>query len=86
MRQRKSWRRKALTGGRGADVIYDPVGKDVFDESMRCVAPFDRILILGFTSRRPALAKTNHLLIKDAEAIGVRIDAMLRDDSVCSPP
>ena len=61
---------KALTGGRGADVIYDPVGGDVFDESMRCVAPFGRILIVGFTGGRPALAKTNHLLIKDAEAIG----------------
>ena len=73
---------KALTGGRGADVIYDPVGGDVFDESMRCVAPFGRILILGFTSGRVALAKTNHLLIKDAEAIGLRIDAMLRDDPV----
>ncbi len=34
---------KALTGGRGADVIYDPVGGDVFDESMRCVAPLGRI-------------------------------------------
>ena len=28
-----------LTGGRGADVIFDPIGGDVFDESMRCVAP-----------------------------------------------
>ena len=71
---------KALTGGSGADVIYDPVGGDVFDESMRCIAPFGRILIIGFTSGRPALAKTNHLLIKDAEAIGLRIDAMIRDD------
>ena len=68
---------KALTDGRGADVIYDPVGGDVFDESMRCVAPFGRLLIIGFTSGRAALAKTNHLLIKDAEAIGLRIDAML---------
>ena len=68
---------KALTDGRGADVIYDPVGGDVFDESMRCIAPFGRLLIIGFTSGRPALAKTNHLLIKDAEVIGLRIDHML---------
>ena len=34
---------KDLTDGRGADVIYDPVGGDVFDESMRCIAPFGRI-------------------------------------------
>jgi NADPH2:quinone reductase len=61
---------KDLTGGRGADVIYDPVGGDVFDESMRCIAPFGRILIVGFTSGRAALAKTNHLLVKDAQVIG----------------
>ncbi len=67
---------KELTGGRGADVIYDPVGGDVFDESMRCVAPFGRILIVGFTAGRPALAKTNHLLIKDAEAIGFTLGAL----------
>ena len=71
---------KALTGGRGADVIFDPVGGDVFDESMRCIAPFGRILIIGFTGGRPALAKTNHLLIKDAEAIGFTIGALPRHD------
>ena len=71
---------KALTGDRGADVIYDPVGGDVFDESMRCIAPFGRILIVGFTGGRPALAKTNHLLIKDAEAIGFTIGALERHD------
>ena len=69
---------KALTQGRGADVIYDPVGGDVFDESMRCIAPFGRILIVGFTSGRAALAKTNHLLIKDAEAIGFTIGGLAR--------
>ena len=71
---------KALTNGRGADVIFDPVGGDVFDESMRCVAPFGRILIVGFTGGRPALAKTNHLLIKDAEAIGFTIGGLGRHD------
>lgn len=71
---------KALTGGRGADVIYDPVGGDVFDESMRCIAPFGRILIVGFTGGRPGLAKTNHLLVKDAEVIGFTIGALHRHD------
>lgn len=71
---------KDLTGGRGADVIYDPVGGDVFDESMRCIAPYGRILIISFTGGRPALAKTNHLLIKDAEAIGFTIGALSRHD------
>ena len=67
---------KDLTGGLGADVIYDPVGGDVFDESMRCIAPFGRILIVGFTGGRPALAKTNHVLIKDAEIIGFTIGSL----------
>ena len=71
---------REITGGRGADVIYDPVGGDVFDESMRCIAPFGRILIVGFTGGRPALAKTNHLLIKDAEAIGFTIGGLSRHD------
>lgn len=69
---------KELTDGKGADVIYDPVGGDVFDESMRCIAPFGRILIVGFTGGRAALAKTNHLLIKDAELIGFTIGGLMR--------
>jgi NADPH:quinone reductase len=73
---------KALTGGRGADVIYDPVGGDVFDESVRCIAPFGRILIVGFTSGRPALAKTNHLLVKDASVIGFTIGGLQRHDPI----
>ena len=64
---------KELTGGRGADVIYDPVGADVFDESMRCLNWGARILILGFVGGRAALAKTNLLLIKGASAVGVRM-------------
>jgi len=75
---------KALTGGRGADVIYDPVGGDVFDESMRCIAPFGRILIVGFTSGRAAQAKTNHLLVKDAEVIGFTVGALERHDPMWS--
>lgn len=64
---------KELTDGRGADVIYDPIGAEVFDESMRCLNWGARILILGFVGGKPALAKTNHLLIKGASAVGVRV-------------
>src|SRR5262249_41984993 len=71
---------KSLTAERGADVIFDPVGGEVFEQSMRCVAPFGRILVVGFTSGRPALAKTNHLLVKDAEVIGFTIGALNRLD------
>ena len=75
---------KALTDGKGADVIYDPVGGDVFDESMRCIAPFGRILVLGFTSGRPALAKTNHLLVKDASVIGYTVGGLQKYDPAWS--
>lgn len=71
---------KALTGDRGADVIYDPVGAEVFEESMRCIAPFGRILIVGFVGGRPGIAKMNHLLIKDAELIGYTVGALTRLD------
>lgn len=63
---------KALTGGRGADVIYDPVGGDVFDESTRCIAFGGRILSIGFTSGRLPVLPVNIALIKGFSVIGVR--------------
>jgi NADPH2:quinone reductase len=63
---------KELTGGRGADVIYDPVGGDVFDESARCVAFNGRILIVGFTSGRIPSISVNMPLIKGFSVVGVR--------------
>lgn len=71
---------KALTDGRGADVIYDSIGAEVFDESMRCLNWGARILILGFVGGGPALAKTNHLLIKGASAVGVRLGGFNEHD------
>ncbi len=68
---------KDLTGGRGVDIVYDPLGADVFDESTRCLAPWGaRLLILGFLAGPPALAKTNHLLVKGADALGVWIGGL----------
>jgi NADPH2:quinone reductase len=63
---------KELTGGRGADVIYDPVGGDVFDESVRCIAFNGRILIVGFTSGRIPTVSVNMPLIKGFSVVGVR--------------
>lgn len=63
---------KDLTGGRGADVIYDPVGGDVFDESVRCIAFDGRLLVIGFTSGRIANVATNMPLIKGFSVVGVR--------------
>jgi NADPH2:quinone reductase len=65
-----------LTGGRGVDIIYDPVNGPTFEESLRCLAWGGRILILGFLGGAPALARTNYLLIKGIEAIGVRIGGL----------
>ncbi|MEO5939135.1 MAG: NADPH:quinone oxidoreductase family protein [Sphingomonas sp.] len=62
---------KELTGG-GADVIYDPVGGGVFDESTRCIAFGGRLLVVGFTSGRIASVATNIPLIKGFSVIGVR--------------
>jgi len=63
---------RALTGGRGADVIYDPVGGDFFDEALHCIAPFGRLLVIGFASGRIPQAPVNYALIKQIAIVGVR--------------
>ena len=63
---------KAITGGRGADVIYDPVGGDIFDESVRCIAFDGRLLVVGFTSGRIPTISVNMPLIKGFSVMGVR--------------
>jgi NADPH:quinone reductase len=65
-----------LTQGRGVDIVYDPVNGPTFEESLRCLAWSGRILILGFLGGEPATARTNYLLIKGIEAIGVRIGGL----------
>lgn len=62
---------KQFTHGRGADVIFDPVGGDVFDKSTKVIAWEGRILVIGFTSGRMAEARTNHVLIKNYSVVGV---------------
>jgi NADPH2:quinone reductase len=62
---------KEFTDGRGADVIYDPVGGDTYDRSTKCIAFEGRILIIGFTGGRFADARTNHVLIKNYAVVGV---------------
>ena len=63
---------KDLTKGKGADVIYDPVGGDVFDHSIRCINWGGRILIVGFASGRIPELPINMALIKGFSVIGVR--------------
>lgn len=62
---------KKLTGGRGADVVYDPVGGDVFDLSTKCIAPDGRLLVVGFASGRIPSLPANRLLLKNFSAVGV---------------
>jgi len=62
---------KRITDGRGADVVFDPVGGEVFENSVRCIAWGARILVVGFTGGI-GLARTNLLLIKGASVLGVR--------------
>ena len=62
---------KTLTDGRGADVVFDPVGGDIFDESMRCIAWRGRLLVIGFASGRIAEARTNLILLKECSVVGV---------------
>ncbi len=71
---------KQLTDGKGADVIYDPVGGSVFDESMRCINWGGRILTIGFTSGVWPKAAVNHILIKQISVIGVRAGEIGRRD------
>lgn len=63
---------KALTGGEGADVIYDPVGGDVFDESVRCINWGGRLLVIGFAAGRIPVLPVNMPLIKGFSVVGVR--------------
>jgi NADPH:quinone reductase len=61
----------AETGGRGAEVIYDPVGGDVFDQSLRCIAWNGRLVVIGFASGRIPEVKANRILLKNVAVTGL---------------
>ncbi|MBS0222620.1 MAG: NADPH:quinone oxidoreductase family protein [Proteobacteria bacterium] len=63
---------KELTAGKGANVIYDPVGGEVLEKSMRAAAYGARLLVVGFTSGGPSRIMSNHVLIKALSILGVR--------------
>jgi NADPH2:quinone reductase len=71
---------KELTGGRGVDIVYDPIGDKVAEESLRCLAWGGRLLILGFLGGGPTSIRSNYLLIKGIDAIGVRIGGLNEAD------
>ncbi|SHH56607.1 NADPH:quinone oxidoreductase family protein [Bradyrhizobium erythrophlei] len=68
---------KRITEGRGVDVVFDPVGGEIFENSVRCIAWGARLLVIGFTGGI-GLARTNLLLIKGASVLGVRAGEAVR--------
>ena len=68
---------KRITDGRGADVVFDPVGGPIFEDSLRCIAWGARLLVIGFTGG-VGVAKTNLILIKGASVLGVHAGEAVR--------
>ena len=68
---------KRITDGRGADVVFDPVGGEIFENSLRCIGWGARILVVGLTGGI-GVARTNLLLIEGASVIGVRAGEVAR--------
>ena len=62
---------KELTGGNGADIIYDAVGGDAFDELIRCIAWYGRLLVVGFAAGRIPSLPANLALLKSCDVRGV---------------
>jgi NADPH2:quinone reductase len=66
---------KEATGGRGADVIYDPVGGEAFDSALRCIANEGRLLAIGYASGAWHDASTETLVRKNVSVVGVFVGA-----------
>ncbi|MGV0656271.1 NADPH:quinone oxidoreductase family protein [Mycolicibacterium thermoresistibile] len=62
---------RELTGGRGVDIVVDPVGGDRFTDSLRSLAPGGRLLVLGFTAGEIPTVKVNRLLLNNVDVVGV---------------
>lgn len=71
---------KELTGGRGVDIAYDPIGADITDQSLKCLAYRGRLVILGFLGGGPAMIRSNYLLIKAIEALGIYMGAFQQNE------
>jgi NADPH:quinone reductase len=69
-----------MTGGRGVDIALDPVGGDLFDASVRVLAPYGRLLVIGFTSGSFGVARSNILLVKALSVIGVNYGHFLQSE------
>jgi NADPH2:quinone reductase len=76
---------RSHTGGRGADVIFDPVGGEVGEQSMRCLAWHGRYLVIGFAAGPIPALPANRLLLKEASAVGVFWGAATAADPALRP-
>jgi NADPH:quinone reductase len=77
---------KRITGGRGANVVFDPIGGDVYDRTTKCIAFEGRIVIVGFTSGRIPQAAANHVLIKNYSVVGLHWGLYTRRAPELIPP
>ena len=82
LRRRRQGR---VTGGRGADVIYDPVGGDTYQRSTKCIAFEGRILVIGFAGGEIQSAALNHALIKNYSIVGLHWGLYNRIDPAAVP-
>jgi NADPH2:quinone reductase len=71
---------RELTAGRGADVVWDPVGGETFATSLRCMAPEGRLLVVGFASGEIPQVKVNRLLLRHLDVVGVNYGGLLPFD------
>lgn len=71
---------RTATGGRGADVVVDPVGGEAFAGSLRCIAPEGRLLVIGFAAGAIPTVEANKLLLRSIDVIGVNYGGLLQID------
>ena len=71
---------KQATGGKGADVIYDPVGGEIFDLSMKAIAFSGRLLVIGFASGTIPTVQVNRVLLKNISIVGLHWGAYRTND------
>jgi NADPH2:quinone reductase len=71
---------RTATGGRGADVVVDPVGGEAFAGSLRCMAPEGRLLVIGFAAGAIGTVEANKLLLRSIDVIGVNYGGLLQID------
>ncbi len=76
---------KAITGGKGADVIYDSVGGDIFDKSLKCIAWCGRLLVIGFAGGTIPSVAANRILLKNVSVVGLHWGAYAKNEPARIP-